>query len=131
LAIWRSDATAAESEGRLILAWANLGSLVEGALKLVLAVFYDDYVADSLAVDHRGVVRAPASLQLEDLRQFFFKREIFNSAWNPFVELVQRRRNAIHFFKDREIGTWNDYLESLRDYLRFLREVKDQLPYPD
>src|SRR5277367_5623413 len=31
------------SDGDLILAWANLGSLVEGTMKLFLSVFYDDY----------------------------------------------------------------------------------------
>lgn len=41
-----------DSTGDLILAWANLGALVEGQLKLFLCVFYDDYKRD---VD--GIVR--------------------------------------------------------------------------
>ncbi len=109
LAIWSTPVSGPESDGRLILAWANLGSLVEGTLKLVLAVFYGDYAVDSLAIDRRGVVRDPASLTLEELRQFFLKREIFDDGWTTFFGIIQQRRNAIHFFKDREIVTWDDY----------------------
>src|SRR5579859_1182306 len=34
------------SDGDLILAWANLGSLVEGTMKLFLSVYYEDYKKD-------------------------------------------------------------------------------------
>ena len=37
----------ATSDGDLILAWANLGTLVEGQLKLFLCVYYEDYMKDA------------------------------------------------------------------------------------
>ena len=48
------------SDGDLILAWANIGALVEGHLKLFLSVWYNDYSADSDAIkDKRGRLQEP------------------------------------------------------------------------
>lgn len=49
------------SDGDLILAWANLGCLVEGTLKLFLAVYYQDYQADAEKTLNRdGLALAPS-----------------------------------------------------------------------
>lgn len=50
LLIWTVTADDAEKNGRLILGWANLGSLLEGTLKLFLSVYYKDYQADVDAI---------------------------------------------------------------------------------
>jgi hypothetical protein len=129
LARW-IDAT---SEGDLILAWANLGALVEGQLKLFLCVHYNDYRYDVAPIRKRGEKLAePDGCQLEDLRQFF-RRRIWDTGrnWNPYVEMVQQRRNAIHAFKHKNIGTIHDWTEALRLHLSFLRETGRGLPYPD
>ncbi len=39
LSIWISNKSVKHEDGTLILAWANLGSLIEGTLKLFLGVF--------------------------------------------------------------------------------------------
>src|SRR3990172_855008 len=41
------------TDGDLILAWANLGALVEGQLKLFLSVYYSDYARDLDAIRDR------------------------------------------------------------------------------
>src|SRR3954452_19895414 len=46
LRLWLRDQPNALSDGDLILAWTNLGALIEGTLKLFLSVYYDDFRAD-------------------------------------------------------------------------------------
>lgn len=46
---WAGDLT----QGERILAWANIGALVEGQLKLFLAVYYLDYIKDVDAIVDR------------------------------------------------------------------------------
>src|SRR5258708_38524822 len=49
LQLWITPPEDTQRDGQLILAWANLGSLVEGTLKLLLCVHYRDYQADAHA----------------------------------------------------------------------------------
>lgn len=117
-----------------ILGYANLGSLVEGTLKLFLGVFYDDYKADADAITKHGSVQEPDGVTMEPLRQFF-KRRIWtltpSDEWDPWIQRVQKRRNAIHAFKGRDIGNHADLVEDMRHYLIFVRRINGQLPYPD
>lgn len=46
LKIWLEQEEKQGENGRLILAWANLGALIEGTLKLFLCAYYEDYSAD-------------------------------------------------------------------------------------
>jgi hypothetical protein len=117
-----------------ILAYANLGALVEGTLKLFLGVFYNDYRQDADAVTKKSTVQDPDGLTLEPLRQFFKDKIWVSTAtdnWDPWIQRIQSRRNAIHAFKDRDIGTHSDVTTDIRRYLTFLRRINGQLPYPD
>jgi hypothetical protein len=122
----------ANSPGDLILAWANLGALVEGQLKLFLCVYYNDYQSDVDAIRRQGKLTDPDGCELEPLRQFFVKK-IWDAGinWNPYVQLVQQRRNAIHAFRGRNIGSFTEWREALRLHLSFVRAVGGGLPYPD
>ena len=132
LNIWFFDKTVKHEDGALILAWTNLGSLIEGTLKLFLAVYYEDYQKDMEAFkDKKGNIVDPDVLVLEKLRVFFNKKKLWSDEWNKFVLNVQRYRNAIHSFKDREIGTFEKFEESVRTYLLLIREINSRLPYPD
>jgi len=121
-----------DSDGDLILAWINLGALVEGQLKLFLCVYYDDYTNDAKGICRRGQKIDPDSSQLEELRQFF-QKHIWDVGvnWTPYVELVQQRRNAVHAFQRRDIGTVNEWIDALRLHLSFVRDIGGRLPYPD
>lgn len=46
LFMWIDDDQSRTSEGHLVLAWVNLGSLLEGTLKIFLSVHLKDYRAD-------------------------------------------------------------------------------------
>lgn len=131
LSLWLSIDAAEMTDGQLILAWANLGSLVEGTMKLFLAVFYQDYVGDVNALKKNGALLAPDILMLEQLRQFFIKNQLLSKLWTDYVALVQARRNAIHAFKNKEIGTPQEFQQAVRSYLLFVREINARLPYPD
>ncbi|MFH1951587.1 MAG: hypothetical protein ABIL06_08215 [Pseudomonadota bacterium] len=121
------------SNGDLILAWANLGALVEGQFKLFLSVWYNDYAADADAIrDRKGNLLDPDGCTLEPLRQFFVKRIwTVGDDWNPYVQHIQQRRNAIHAFNAREIGTFDEWKRDLRYHLSFVRDINGRLPYPD
>ncbi|MDT8392070.1 MAG: hypothetical protein RRC34_16330 [Lentisphaeria bacterium] len=124
--------TDTKSDGDLILAWTNLGALVEGQLKLFLCVYYHDYENDVDGISRRGQRIAPDGSQLEELRQFFVKRVWdVGTNWNPYVELVQQRRNAVHAFQQRSIGNIGEWVDALRLHLSFVRDVGGGLPYPD
>ncbi|MFC2085016.1 hypothetical protein ACFLS9_08170 [Bacteroidota bacterium] len=118
------------SDGHLILGWANLGSLVEGTMKLFLSAYYKTYKDDADVIIMRKEIVNPDVLMLEKLRQFF-KRKIWDNDWDEFVHNIQIKRNAIHAFKDREIGDYSEFGNNIRQYLEMLRYINSRLPYPD
>jgi len=131
LRIWVEEPSLEDGDGRLILGWANLGSLVEGTMKLFLSVWYATYKGDEdYVVMRRGELQDPGRLQLDPMRQYF-KKKIWDNTWDKWVQRVQQRRNAIHAYKDRDIGTHSDLLAGIRKYLEFLRYINIRLPYPD
>ncbi len=131
LRIWVNEPSQESSDGHLILGWANLGSLVEGTMKLFLSVWYEDYKDDEdYIVMRRGELQDPDRLQLEPMRQYF-KKKIWDDTWDKWVQRVQQRRNAIHAYKDRDIGTHGELLDDIRKYLVLLRYINIRLPYPD
>lgn len=130
LKIWLSEPFPEDKNGRLILAWANLGSLVEGTMKLFLSVFYEDYKSDVEAIKNKGKLIDPDGLQLESMRQFFRKR-ICGKDWDEWIRRIQNRRNVIHAYKNRDIGTFEEFFADVRSYLKFLRYINSRLPYPE
>lgn len=137
LQLWIRDPAEALTPAELILAWANLGSLIEGTIKLFLSVYYETFKAD---IDNLKKVNAynkkkqeplsPDGLTFEPLRQYCALREILNKDDLELVQLVKQRRNAIHAFKDRPIGDEAEFERAMRDYLQMLRNVIARLPYP-
>lgn len=131
LRMWAEEPTLENRDGYLILGWANLGSLVEGTMKLFLSVWYETYRNDEdCAIMRRGELQDPDGLQLEPMRQYFRKR-IWDDVWDRWIQHIQHRRNAIHAYKDREIGTHSELLNAIQRYLEFLRYINIRLPYPD
>lgn len=134
--------------GLLILAWATLGSLTEGIMKLFLCVFYKDYQTEHLKkefkhiIDRKGNLIDPDILVLEKLRVFFAEHVFPKDAkeqwkkkgeidWLEWILKMQQRRNAIHAFKIREIGSLKEFHFELKNYLIFMRKINNTLPYPD
>lgn len=138
LTLWLHEPSKTLTSGELILAWANLGSLVEGTLKTFLSVWYHDYKVDIENLKKAGAyhekkakIKEPDGLSLEPLKQYFKLKKLLSGKSTAFIELVQARRNAIHAFKNHNIGTTAEFRNALRSYLELLREVNGRLPYPD
>ncbi|WP_019865819.1 hypothetical protein [Methylovulum miyakonense] len=132
LAIWLEQEEKPSKNGRLILAWANLGALIEGTLKLFLCAYYEDYCDDLHAYrDKREKLQDPDSLALERLRVFFDKRDLWSKEWNEYVLSIQNKRNAIHAFQDKEIGTFEEFYNCLPAYLLMIKRFNLGLPYPE
>jgi hypothetical protein len=138
LSLWIQEPPKPLTAGELILAWTNLGSLVEGTLKTFLSVWYKDYAGDienlklaNVYDKKKDKILEPDGLTLEPLRKYFEFKTLLSKPSIALVKLVQRRRNAIHAFKDKNIGTTEEFQGAVRSYLEMLREVNNGLPYPD
>jgi hypothetical protein len=58
-----------KSEGDLILAWTNLGSLAEGALKLFLCAYLLKYLSSSKSsVEKKGKKKGKTDTQIQELK---------------------------------------------------------------
>jgi len=135
---WIVDPPTNLEDGDLILGWANLGSLIEGTIKLFLAVHYQDYKKD---IDTLKQTKAwhktkdklldPDRLMLDVLIGYCEKADLLDQEERTLARLVQARRNAIHAFKDRYIGTGVELHLSIKGYLTMLRRMANALPYPD
>jgi hypothetical protein len=132
LGLWVDHPTDEDHDGRLILAWVNLGSLIEGTLKFFLSVYEGDY---SKTPRTRGQLKEPCridDLGLEEMKQFFNEHIWTDSQkhWSDWLSKIQYRRNAVHAYKDRGIGTFAEFFAEMATYLDFLMELEGQVPTP-
>ncbi|CAH2714782.1 hypothetical protein BACCIP111895_01958 [Neobacillus rhizosphaerae] len=131
---WENEPISGAEEGDLILAWANLGALVEGTMKLFLSVYYNDYKSDINAIVQRKKTVDPDGAMFNGLREFFYR-----SVWldeereekNDWLVKIQSKRNAIHAYKDRDISKFSTYRKEVKNYLIFLIDILKRVPYPD
>ena len=125
------ELTDSEEPGNLIIAWVNLGCLVEGTLMLFLSVYQEEYTRDLQAFRREGHTIEPGRLRLEALRQFLVKKHLLEPEWDEYVQLVQQRRNAVHWFRGAFLGDRKEFIKAVRRYLVFFRHINSSLPYPD
>jgi len=117
LKIW-IDKGLSMTTGELILARANLGAVVESRLKLFHTVNYDDYRSSSPFKDRKGNITEPESVNSENLKNFSTGKLWDDNASFDYkrVDSVQSKRNAIHSFQFKVIGTPQEFLGDI-DYL--------------
>ena len=128
LSIWINKGTDM-TDGELILANANLGALVECWLKLFLCAYYEEYKPTPIIV--KGKEIEPENASFESLKLFFHDKVFTteeNVEWFDWIEEIQHKRNAIHSFKYREIGTSIDFSTNLNKYFDFVEFICDRLP---
>ncbi len=125
LLLWLPDKSKKDlTDGEKILAWTNLGCLIEGTLKLFLSIYNEDYLK-SRKKDGKGA----ASLTLGGLEYFIKEHEILDSEKMEYILHVRSMRNTVHAFNDCDLFTHEEYDASVRQYLNFLRYVNFRLPY--
>ncbi len=130
LKLWLQAPYDGAESGQIIMGWANLGSLLEGSLKLFLSVWHETYKLDIDAIKKKDKFQNPDGLQLEPLR-IFFKKKIWDNEIDSWVQHIQIRRNAIHAYQDKEIGSLEELQTYMRKYLDILRYINFRLPYHD
>lgn len=117
------------SEGELILARANLGAVVESWLKLFYCIYYDDYCKNPIKT-HKNKMVEPEKARFEDLNIFSTGKLWDSYASDEFawVESVRYKRNALHSFEYKNIGTPQIFLNDI-DYLYdFVDNILSHLP---
>ena len=135
LQIWTEKAPAL-TDGELILAYANLGCLVEGFLKLFYCVYYNDYIENVLRGKTESIDKKyePNNLRFESLKQLG-RKTIWNSNtnnhWNLWIDTIQRKRNAIHGFNNIKIGNSLQFMINIKKFGDFVELMNERLPYPD
>lgn len=118
------------SDGELILARTNLGSVVESWLKFFYTVYYGDYLKAPLTKNN-GKMIDPKDMSFEQLKDFSVGKlwDDKQSDMYTFVDSVQHKRNAIHAFNKRSIGTASDYLDDVDRLCNFIDGLINQLPF--
>ena len=132
LSKWTDEFCSKEADGTLILAWSNLGALVEGTMKWFLCVYNHNYETNPVR-NKRGSALDPDDILFYKMTVFFNNNvwvENEKNRWNSFVELVRNRRNAIHSYNDKEIGTFEEFYDSVKEYREFLLVLDGRVPYP-
>lgn len=125
------------SDGDLILAWANLGALLEGALKLFLTVYLTDYRADETTKETRAwhikrqMLQDPDELMLDTILAYADKAGLLAPQQLALGRTVQARRNAIHAFGDRDLGTDAELFAAIRDFRALLWSLDGRMEYPE
>lgn len=127
LEIW-IDKGCEMTEGELILARANLGAVVESWLKLFYCAYYDNYCDDP--IKFKGEMVQPEKAKFEKLKEYstgklWDDKESDEYKW---VDSVQKKRNAIHSFRCRDIGTSQEFIDDIEYLYYFVDKVISQLP---
>lgn len=133
LSIWLASSGDRDSEGRLILAWANLGALVEGTMKWFLCVFEHNYAA-APQTDRQGNPVEPDDIWFAKLCDYFAANvwsDQQKQQFHNWSHTVRKRRNAIHAYSHNAIGDWDEWRQAVMTYLQFLVDLGFQAPYPD
>ena len=128
---WESKVHTHLTDGQLLLAYATLGALVEGWLKLFYCLYKRDYSNDERPSnkDRGGNEIAPNDLSFEKLKQF--SRTIIwelHDDMDLWVEKIQYRRNAIHAFNDKDIGSRREFIDDINKYCVFVQDILCQFP---
>lgn len=126
LRIWTSKGVSL-TNGELILAYTNLGSLIESWLKLFYCIYYEDYKL--YPKKQRGQVVEPNNMMFQSLKEFSTgKLWEKNDDWFNWIEKIQQKRNAIHSFNYRDIGTQDEFLKDIEIFNEFIHLVNDRFP---
>jgi hypothetical protein len=116
------------TEGELILAWVNLGALVEGALKLFFCVYYNDWNNDPDAPAYKNEKRMQIDTFFDKLIQFHLEKS--EGADRNFLENIRDQRNLIHPLKVGFVFGVEAFRESLALSANLFLSVEGRLPYP-
>jgi hypothetical protein len=116
------------ADARQILGYVTLRSLCEGAIQLFITVYYNDYISDSDVIKRKNKTVEPGDALFNALIDFYVKRG--DEKFGPYLKRVQERGNAIHYFRERDIGTQDELKADIVLLRDFLTSIDTQLPDP-
>ena len=128
LSIW-IDKGPTMTSGELILARANLGAVVESWLKFFYCVYYEDYCKSPIT-NKKGKMIEPEKASFDNLKEFSNGKlwDDVNSTEYSWVDSVQQKRNAIHSFRYRDIGTPLEFMDDIDHLYSFVDNVLSHFP---
>ena len=133
------------SIGEIILAYANIGALVEAWMMFLLAVYDCDYSRNKHKRKN-GKTMSIKDMGLSDLTAYYAETVWQTNIIRPdesvyskeqrseyrdildWIQKIEQYRNAIHCFKDRPIGTQEELVTDIKKYYKFLVKIIDRLP---
>lgn len=116
------------TDGELILARTNIGSLTECWLKFFYCAFYEDYLTNPKL--SKGKIVEPNKMSFEDLKTFSIGIlwDDDQDDYYKWVDKIQHQRNSIHAFNYRDIGTALEFLEDVDILYEFVDLIEMRLP---
>lgn len=118
------------TDGELILAWTNLGSIIECWLKFFFCAYYDEYVKAPIYTTNGGKRIEPENAKFD-----FLIRSNIGILWESvedqeyqWIRKIQQYRNAIHAFKKRKLGTPKEFLQSIIKLETFVGHILGFFP---
>lgn len=122
--------------GEYLLAWACLGSVVEGGLKVFFCVYTYDWQQDDDAptsYENGGKRKQnkPSRTMLDSLLKYAKKRNIFEPHDLEMMALVRDQRNLIHPLKQGETLMGSEFNCALVAVASIYQSIDDRIPYPD
>jgi hypothetical protein len=127
--------------GTLIISYTILGTLLENTMKIFLIIYKRTYQNSNDVSKNKNKLTEPIDLKFDDLKKFIIKNVlIFHLLESPlgtkveftnWLTKIQRRRNAIHALKNREIGSINEFYTDIVKAYNFFSELSNQLPSKD
>lgn len=140
LSIW-IDKGLQMTDGELILARANLGAVVESWLRFFYCVYYDDYTKNPMTTKRGKILEPEKDMRFEDLKNFSTGILWDDTKSKDYIRIddIQHKRNAIHSFTYKDIGTPIDFLLDVDFLCEFVDKLLNHLPpiedmldtYPD
>lgn len=115
--------------GELILARANLGTLVENWLKFFIVIYLESYNSNPVR-NSKGKKIKPEKIRFDVLRKYYKNNILVKSGgkFNDWIQSIQTKRNAIHAFNYKEIGTNQELQNDFNSYLDFIEYLINRMP---
>ncbi len=80
----------------------------------------------------KGFDLDPNRLTFGEMTRFYCQHIwVEDEEWDDGVTLVRERRNAVHAFNHRELGTWDEFWQAVARYRESVDDLDSRVPYPD
>jgi hypothetical protein len=128
---WHERLLQNEAPGELVMAWTNLGSVIEGALKIYMCVYYEDWLKDADAPISNGKKLSPDDTFFDRLIRFTLKKGLFHPKDTKLLETVRDQRNLIHPMKTGAVLDRPAFFGAVMQAAALVAQVEHRLPYPN